>query len=156
MRRLSASTRLRHPGRCLPLSTLFRYVRCRPYCLANALWPPALFTRERINSTRSSASSTRTGGFSYSVAVIASDEGAGRSVYSNFHCFACRRHDGCPSPRRVSARRAGSSATKLLQFPRRVERVPCLPMGQERPIYGGNALSASPLIDGVIGLRACG
>jgi hypothetical protein len=49
-----------HVGRRLPVSTRFRCTRFTPVCLANALWPPALFTLECRRSTTSSSSSTRT------------------------------------------------------------------------------------------------
>ena len=47
-------------GRRLPASTKFRCTRFTPVCLANALWPPALFTLDCRRSTTSLSSSTRT------------------------------------------------------------------------------------------------
>jgi hypothetical protein len=49
-----------HDGRRLPASTKFKCDRSKPVCLANALWPPALFTLKRRRSTTSLSSSTRT------------------------------------------------------------------------------------------------
>jgi hypothetical protein len=47
-------------GSILPVSTWFRTALSTPVCLANALWPPALFTLECRRSTTPLSSSTRT------------------------------------------------------------------------------------------------